>query len=239
MPEIVKGPYRVRVSRAPGDMAAALALRSRCFRADTSISDRDRFDDTCQHVLLEEIDSDRLIACYRLGHYTRMADILHSYSGQFYGLSRLAAHPGPAVEIGRFCVDPDVSDPDILRLLWGALARYIDNHQVALLFGCSSFNGVDPKIYAGVFAQLARDHLAPPALHPDAIAPDIHGFAQYRDCHSGVKMPPLLQSYLALGGWVSDHAVIDRDLGTIHVFTAVEVANIPPIRARLLRAILE
>ncbi|MFZ8959943.1 MAG: ornithine-acyl-ACP acyltransferase, partial [Paracoccaceae bacterium] len=50
-----------------------------------------------------------------------------------------------------------------------------------------------------------------------------------------VTLPPLLRSYLMLGGWVSDHAVIDRDLNTIHVFTGLEIAAVPPARARLLR----
>ena len=49
--------------------------------------------------------------------------------------------------------------------------------------------------------------------------------------------PPLLRSYLAMGGWVSDHAVIDRQMGTLHVFTGLEIAGIPPNRARLLRAL--
>ena len=31
-----------------------------------------------------------------------------------------------------------------------------------------------------------------------------------------------------MGGWVSDHAVRDPGLGTLHVFTAVEIARIPP-----------
>lgn len=49
-------------------------------------------------------------------------------------------------------------------------------------------------------------------------------------------MPPLLRSYLALGGWVSDHAVVDPGLQTMHVFTGVEIGAIPPARRRLLRA---
>jgi putative hemolysin len=51
-------------------------------------------------------------------------------------------------------------------------------------------------------------------------------------------MPPLLRSYLAMGGWVSDHAVVDRDLGTLHVFTGLEIGAIPAARARQLRAVL-
>ena len=49
-------------------------------------------------------------------------------------------------------------------------------------------------------------------------------------------MPALLRTYLGMGGWVSDHAVIDRTLNTLHVFTGVEISAIPKSRARLLRA---
>ena len=49
-------------------------------------------------------------------------------------------------------------------------------------------------------------------------------------------MPPLLRSYLTMGGWVSDHAVVDRELDTLNVFTGLEIATIPEARARSIRA---
>jgi len=55
--------------------------------------------------------------------------------------------------------------------------------------------------------------------------------------HARQQIPPLLRSYLAMGGWVSDHAVIDRQMNTLHVFTGLEIAAIPPNRARLLRTL--
>jgi putative hemolysin len=51
------------------------------------------------------------------------------------------------------------------------------------------------------------------------------------------QMPPLLKTYLMMGGWVSDHAVIDRQMNTLHVFTGVEIVAIPETRKRLLRAV--
>jgi hypothetical protein len=41
-----------------------------------------------------------------------------------------------------------------------------------------------------------------------------------------------------MGGWVSDHAVVDRQLNTMHVFTGVEIGMIPGARKRLLRAVI-
>ena len=52
------------------------------------------------------------------------------------------------------------------------------------------------------------------------------------------KTPPSppSSSYLKLGGWVSDHVVIDHDLQTIHVFTGLEIKNIPDNRLRFLKS---
>jgi len=38
-------------------------------------------------------------------------------------------------------------------------------------------------------------------------------------------------------GWVSDHMVVDHAMGTLHVFTGVELDSIPEARKRRLRAI--
>ena len=40
-----------------------------------------------------------------------------------------------------------------------------------------------------------------------------------------LRMPPLLRTYLLMGGWVSDHAVVDRHMDTLHVFTGLEIRN--------------
>jgi putative hemolysin len=50
-------------------------------------------------------------------------------------------------------------------------------------------------------------------------------------------LPPLLRAYLGLGGKVSDHAIIDPDLGTTLLFTGLNVAQVPQKRAQRLRAI--
>jgi putative hemolysin len=111
-----------------------------------------------------------------------------------------------------------------------------------MLFGCSSFHGTDAQAYADAFAMLKERHLAPTRWLPQVKAPDVFRFArrlrQKPDALRAMRtMPPLLRSYLAMGGWVSDHAVVDRDLNTLHVFTGLEIGAIPPARARALRAV--
>jgi len=179
------------------------------------------------------------MATMRLAIWPYGAAMLGGYSAQFYDLAGLAKADGAFAEIGRFCVDPTLRDADVLRVIWGALARMVDAESVRYLIGCASFVGIDPTLHLPAFRVLAMRHLGPGHQRPMVKADEVVGFAREPcDVASGLRqMPALLRSYLAMGGWVSDHAVVDRDLQTLHVFTCVPVADIPPARARSLRAV--
>ena len=250
MPIFARGRHRVRFSREPADVEAAQRLRHAAFIAgrpgaqltgDRALGlDRDRFDEHCIHALIEETRTGRLVCCFRMLHLDSGAEIDRSYSAQYYELSALREFDAPMVEMGRFCLAPDCHDPDVIRLAWGAMTRYVEANGVQLLFGCSSFEGVDAERYMDAFALLRERHLAPRRWLPRVKAPKVFRFARKLrlrrpDMQLAMRrMPPLLRSYLMLGGWVSDHAVIDNDLNTLHVFTGVEISRVPQSRRRLL-----
>ncbi|MEM6727950.1 MAG: GNAT family N-acyltransferase [Pseudomonadota bacterium] len=241
MEPLCRGRYRARLADGPADVAAAQALRQRAFRGCAG-RDSDAFDPRCDHMLVEDVGSGCLVCCFRLLPIARPEDIAASYSAQYYELSSLTSYGAPMVEMGRFCIAPGWKDPDILRIAWGAMAAYVDAHGSQMLFGCSSFPGIKGEAYADAFAILQESHLAPKRWLPKVKAPQVFRFAERLrgrpDRRHGMRsMPPLLKSYLTMGGWVSDHAVIDRDLGTLHVFTGLEIAAIPAARKRLLRAV--
>ncbi|SNR58998.1 GNAT family N-acetyltransferase [Puniceibacterium sediminis] len=236
-----KGRYQSRIAATPEDVASAQALRHLAFHGVEG-ADVDSFDAQCTHMLIEEIGAGRLVCCFRFLPLTCGADIGRSYSAQFYGLSALATYSGPMVEMGRFCIHPALNDPDVLRVAWGAMTAYVDDAGVELLFGCASFAGTDAREYLDAFAMLKARHLAPKRWLPRVKAPDVFRFAQglrrKPDAKKGLlRMPPLLRTYLMMGGWVSDHAVVDTQMNTLHVFTGIEINAIPPARKRLLRAV--
>ncbi|MGR3703096.1 MAG: GNAT family N-acetyltransferase [Paracoccaceae bacterium] len=244
---LTKGCYRVRTAVTEDDLRAALRLRLLAFHPDRSeddaLSDSDTFDALCTHVLVEDQRDAALVACFRLLEIGAGAQIGTSYSAQFYDLTPLRAYVGPMVEIGRFCIHPDRHDPDILRIAWAALTDFVDARAISLMFGCSSFRGTDHGRYLDAFAMLKDSYLAPPEWRPGVKAPQVFRFgARLRrvpDRRRGLQaMPPLLRTYLMMGGWVSDHAVIDRQMNTLHVFTGLEIRAIPDARKRLLRAVL-
>jgi L-ornithine Nalpha-acyltransferase len=245
---LAKGIYQARIAASPDDVIAAQRLRHLCFvdrpggtpRPDGR--DQDDFDALCQHVLVEETGSGRLVCCFRLLPLAGGSEIGQSYSAQYYELSALRDFQGPMVEMGRFCVHPDVQDADVLRVAWGAMTRFVDGRGVEMLFGCSSFAGTEADRYLDAFAMLSAGHLAPKRWLPRVKAPRVFRFADrlrrvvFDRKRALLAMPPLLKTYLVMGGWVSDHAVVDTDLNTLHVFTGLEIRAIPAARVRALRA---
>lgn len=236
-----KGRYRARLAQSAQDVAAAQELRTIAF--GTSEVDRDAFDGECAHVLVEDIGAgDELVCCFRMLTMAQGAEIGRSYSARFYDLSSLRDFEGRMVEMGRFCIHPNRADPDILRIAWGAMTAYVDRNGIEMLFGCSSFAGTETEDYLDAFAMLKHRHLAPQRWLPRVKAPDVFRFAarlrRRPDAKKAMlRMPPLLRTYLMMGGWVSDHAVVDRHMNTLHVFTGLEIGAIPPARKRLLRAV--
>lgn len=236
-----KGRYRARETCAIEDIRAAQALRARCFKLGNDF-DSDAFDQLSTHIVIETRDTAEMVCCFRM-LALRGSDVPQCYAAQYYELSALQAYDGLMMELGRFCIDPDVQDPDILRLAWAAMTDYVDRRGVKLLFGCSSFAGVEAEEYLDAFAVLRARHLAPKRWLPRVKAPNVFRFAARLRRKPDMKkamgrMPPLLRTYLMMGGWVSDHAVVDHQMNTLHVFTGVEVGAIPDARKRLLRALV-
>ncbi|WP_424978337.1 GNAT family N-acetyltransferase [Leisingera sp. S232] len=235
-----KGRYRARLAVGAADVSAAQTLRTLCFR--TGGLDSDPFDSLCSHVLVEETASNTLVCCFRLLLIHSGAALAQSYSAQFYDLSPLQAFEGRMAELGRFCSHPDWQEPDILRIAWGAMTGLVDGQGVRMLFGCSSFAGTAAAPYQDAFELLRQRHLAPGQWRPKVKAPEVVRFADAParsvEAKSAMQMiPPLLRTYLGMGGWVSDHAVVDRQMNTLHVFTGLEIGAIPESRKRLLRAV--
>lgn len=246
MQPMTRGLYTVTLVPGDSDLTEAQALRHLAFRRHIAADggagsgaagarghDSDDFDSLCRHVLVREA-SGALVACCRILSFPAGQDLSASYAAQVYDLGGLSAFPGLRMELGRFCLHPARHDPDILRLIWGALTAIVDAEGVGLLFGCSSFVGADPAPHLPALAALRR-YVGPPGYIPGPRAAERVAFPDGPGTPAG--LPPLLRTYLTMGGWVSDHAVIDRDLDTLHVFTALPIAAVPAARARALRAV--
>lgn len=241
-PPICWGGWQMRLAGV-GDQAAILRLRAQAFRQDVDADDSDPFDARSLHLWVGQAGQGPR-ATVRLAVHYSSADILGGYAAQVYDLRALAAATYPVIELGRLCSDPagPAADADVLRMLWAGVARITLRSSAVRLIGCTSFPTTDPKTLEPALAVLASRFVGPGALRPPLKAPETYPLPQLAkpsDCPQIGVLPPLLRAYLALGGWVSDHVVIDRDLGTSHIFTCVDVAAMPAARKRVLTRMAE
>ena len=227
-----------RLAHGRADMARVMAFRRAAFPR-ISGAEEDAQDALSAHVMVE--GDAGLLAYFRVMLFGWGAGLEQGYAARFYDVGPLSGFAKPIVEIGRFCVAPGGVHPDVLRLAWGAMTRIVDEGQAGLLVGCTSFRGTDWTRHRAGLSLLADEFLGPVEHLPGRKAAEVvelRAAGPVEDRRASLAaLPPLLRTYLGMGGWVSDHAVVDRELDTLHVFTCVEVERVPAARAASLRAV--
>jgi putative hemolysin len=235
---IHKGGMVARLAHGRAELDRLLAFRRRAFPHRHGREEDDQ-DALSAHVMVERDGA--VLACFRVMLFGWGAGLAQGYAARFYDVGPLSGYARPIAEMGRFCVAPGGVAPDVLRLAWGAMTRIVDEGQAGLLVGCTSFRGAGWEAHRAGLALLAAEFLGPADHLPGRKAAEVVGLDQVGPVGdrraSLAALPPLLRTYLGMGGWVSDHAVVDRDLDTLHVFTCVEVDRVPPARASSLRAV--
>ena len=233
-------PFATRLARDEGDLLAAQRLRYDIFvrelGGDGELVDheagleRDRFDPVVDHLILTDsrrAPGHHVVGVYRLLPGDRAETFGRFYCDDEYDLTPLRASGRRLLELGRSCVHPDLRGGAALFMLWSALADYVLEREIELLFGVASFHGTDPQALAQPLSWLHHHHLSPEALRvralPDAyqrmdlIAPEA------LDRRAAlVAMPPLIKAYLRLGGTVGEGAFIDRPFNTTDVFLLID-----------------
>ncbi len=132
------------------------------------------------------------------------------------------------MEIGRLCVDQGNSDPFLLLAAFKYLRSIVSRRQIDFMFGCTSFVGADNPRHLAALNSLEKNQIASssfPIKKKSSKVLDIKKnlIGTQDSKRADNLLPPLLRFYLSLGGRVSDHAVVDRDLDTLHVFTYVNL----------------
>lgn len=226
------GQYSAVIGKTPCSRVPAMALRAGVFRKGNC--DEDPFDEDCLHGCVSTFSNQPLVA-FRVRLIESASDLSNCYTGQHYDLSPLTDVLGPILELGRFCQSDGPSDATALRLAWAALGVLVDRYDIRWMIGCSSFPGGNAARHQAELAWLRAHHLGPEELRPKRRSSRCTNLPETGT--APVHLPQLLRSYLKMGGWVSDHAVRDPDLDTLHVFTGLAIDAIPEPRKARLRAL--
>lgn len=189
--------------------------------------EKDRFDPFFDHLILFDharpgAKEDQVVGVYRLLRGDQAAAAGQFYSEDEYDLNVLKASGRKLLELGRSCLDIDYRGGAAMYHLWNALAGYVLQHEVEILFGVASFHGTDLAALAQPLSMLHHNHLAPEDLRVRAqaghyAAMDRVAPADLDRRAAMVQVPALIKAYLRLGGFVGDGAYVDHAFNTTDV----------------------
>ena len=236
--------FDIRIATSERDLKAAQRLRYRVFieelGGDGALVDheqrfeRDEFDPVVDHLCLIDTrrsaaDLDHVVGVYRLLPGMRAKDFGRFYCDGEYDLDPLRRSGRNLLELGRSCVDPDYRGGSGMFLLWNALADYVLDLGIEVLFGVASFHGTDIPALAPSLSWLHHHHLAPEELRPVARPEgfqrmDLIPADRLDRREAMVAMPALIKAYLRLGGLVGQGAYLDRAFNTTDVFLLMDTA---------------
>ncbi|QYX75791.1 GNAT family N-acetyltransferase [Streptomyces akebiae] len=233
--------YTVTLARDEDDVRAAQRLRHDVFAGELGALlagprpglDVDPFDAYCDHLLVREKPTGKVVGTYRLLPPERAAVAGRLYSEGEFDLGRIDAIRPGLVEVGRSCVHPDHRDGAVIGLIWAGIARYMLDRGHEWLAGCCSIPLADGGTLASATWDRVRDkHLAPEEYRVRPLLPWI---PTNESPTARMELPPLLRGYLRLGAWVCGEPAHDPDFGVADLYVLLSMRRVD---ARYLRHFL-
>jgi len=226
----------VSLARSSADVEDALRLRYKVFaeelgaRIDSDDGlDRDSFDDWCDHLIVRDDDSLRVIGTYRVLPPHRARQLGRLYAESEFDLSRLAHLRESMVEIGRSCVHRDYRQGPAIMLLWAGLAQYMRCNGYRHMVGCASASLADGGAQAAALRDSLQGHLADPEYRVFPRLPFPHErFQRAAQC----EMPPLIRGYMRLGAQICGEPAWDPDFNTADFLVWLSLERLNPRYAR-------
>lgn len=245
------GPFELRLATTDKELKKIQRLRYKVFFQEghaiadrlSAILRRDMcpFDSVCDHLLVVDMEAKSRHGFKKpkvVGTYRMLRGEVAAQHGGFYSQSEfdlspiIARHPETRLlELGRSCVHPNYRAKRVIELLWRGLWLYAKHHRIDVMIGCASLPTTDTDEAAAPLQVLRQHASLPPGWEvtplPGRQAPIPNLEDGALDCRQTLAgLPPLLKAYLRVGARFSANAVLDRQFGTIDVFTIMQMSEI-------------
>jgi|SRR5579864_2427670 len=194
--------------------------------------DRDRYDFICDHLMVRDTSSGKLVGTYRMQSGFRAKGNLGYYSEQFFDFTPFEGIREKVLELGRACVHTEYRSTAVLHMLWKGIARYASSCGARYLLGCSSVTSRDENEGVALYEQLREKYLIEPVLRTRP-RPEFACRAGHETSFAPA-IPRLFRAYLDVSARLCGPPAIDREFKTIDFLTLIDLQHIPDrVRTRL------
>lgn len=225
----------VAVAVSPSEIEDAQRLRYKVFaeelgaRIGDSGLDTDEFDEHCDHLVVRDRQTLRVVGTYRVLPPHRARRLGRLYSDAEFDLRRLEALRPSMIEVGRACVHRDYRSGPAIMLLWAGLAQYMKAHGYRHLVGCASVGLADGGHLAAFVHGTTQTHLAPAEYR---VFPRLRFPHERIDPLPNADVPPLIKAYLRVGAQVCGEPAWDLQFNSADFLVLLALDRLGPRYAR-------
>lgn len=195
-------------------------------RTETGL-ERDDYDAYCDHLIVKDLDTDRVVGTYRLLPGDRALRHIGFYSETEFDLSEFAPFKAKTLELGRSCVAPEYRGGKAIQMLWEGIASYITERGYDYLIGCASMHMSSLEDLNLIYTMLRRKEvitdrfgIEPLPTHRIAGLAPIDGELDEKEVFR--KLPPLMKGYQWLGAEIGGDPAYDDVFRTIDFFIILQ-----------------
>lgn len=225
----------VELASSQDEVREAQALRYQVFGEELGAKlqpavrglDIDEFDTYCQHLLVREARTGRVVGCTRLLTDHQARRIGGFYSEGEFDLGDIQSLPGKLLEVGRTCIAPQYRQGSAIAVLWSGLAGFIYLHGVDYLFGCASIPLGDRDVQAAAMMnRIRRQAMSDRQVRVTPRTPLLT--SQVSDDVLDAPLPALIKAYIRLGAKACGEPCRDPDFSVADVLMLLHVNDLNP-----------
>ncbi|WP_286885907.1 GNAT family N-acetyltransferase [Aneurinibacillus sp. UBA3580] len=229
----------VKLAKRSDEIEKALQLRYRVFVEEAgnffmmneSGMEQDRYDACCDHLIVTDLETDKVVGTYRLLPGDRTTETAGFYSETEFDLAGLQEYRMFTLELGRSCTAPEYRNGRVIQMLWEGIAEYIKQRDVRYLIGCASLHATDIQSRNEIYTMLIktgmitnRFGISPLITHRiDSLQTLDFEFSQ-KDMVR--RLPSLMKGYYWLGAEIGGEPAFDPIFHTTDFLTILDPRKI-------------
>jgi putative hemolysin len=227
--------YTIGIADTPQEIDEIYKLRFDIFNVElhegikeneATHRDVDKFDSNCDHLIVKDTNTGKLVATYRIHPSWKM----HKdgfYSSTEFDISKLKLEKKRTIEVGRACIDHDHRGNLIIAMLWMAIREYCNNNKVEALFGLASIPKCEIEEMSSLYQNLVnRGHIINDGTVKAREEQRAKLVANPPETFRKELLGSLIKGYLKMGAKLLGEPVFDPIFGCYDLFVLLEMDKV-------------
>lgn len=189
--------------------------------------DSDRYDPWCEHFMVKECKTDRVVGTYRLLTPVNARKAGQYYSESEFDISALDPVRHTLAEVGRSCIAPDYRNGSVIMLLWSGIATLVHRRGFRYVLGCASVSLRDGGVTAAEVWR-AANRLSAERRDQPIVTPRHRYPVERLSSELPARIPPLIKGYLKLGATICGEPAWDPDFNTADFPVLLDMNSMDP-----------